>query len=113
MKLCLATCILLEFVTLAFAQGIQGNVTFSGNVSIVTTGHSVVLTWNSSQDATGYNVYRGTVSGGPYTKIASGLSSTTYTDIAVTHDQTLYYVTTAVNGSYESGYSNQVVVAIP
>jgi hypothetical protein len=45
--------------------------------------------------------------------VASGIVSTTYSDVQVTHNQTLYYVTTAVNGSNESGYSDQTAAVIP
>ena len=93
-------------------QGIQGRVTFNGKASVTVTGHSIILTWNSSQGAASYNVYRGTVSGGPYSKLAAGITSTTYTDVQVTTNQTLYYVTTAVSGGSESGYSNQVTAVI-
>jgi len=113
MKRLLAICMILGGVSVSFAQGLQGNVRISGNVLVKLTGHSVTLTWDSSQNATSYNVYRGTVSGGPYTKLASGVANTTYTDVHVTHNQTLYYVTTAVSGSNESGYSNEVAAAIP
>jgi fibronectin type 3 domain-containing protein len=104
---------ILGCLSFSFAQGLQGNVKLSGNASVKVTGHSVTLTWNASQNATSYNVYRGTTHGGPYIKVASGIVSTTYTDVQVTHNQTLYYVTTAVNGSSESGYSNEAVAVIP
>jgi len=63
----------------------------------------------------GYNIYRGGVSGGPYSRINSALEATTaYTDNAVTAGLTYYYVTTAVDGSgNESGYSNQAQAVIP
>ena len=79
------------------------------------TQHTVDLTWNASTSAVGYNIYRGTVSGGPYTMINTSLDSTTaYTDKTVVSGQTYYYVTTAVNASSEeSGYSNQATAVIP
>jgi fibronectin type 3 domain-containing protein len=79
------------------------------------TPHTVDLTWNASADATGYNIYRGTVSGGPYTMINSSSDSTTaYTDSTVVSGTTYYYVATAVNSeSQESGYSNQATAVIP
>ena len=79
------------------------------------TQHTVDLTWNVSTNAVGYNIYRGTVSGGPYTMINASLDSTTaYTDSTVVSGTTYYYVTTAVNAnSEESGYSNQATAVIP
>jgi len=73
----------------------------------------VSLSWNASQGATSYGMYRGTTHGGPYAKIASGIIGTNYGDVQVTHNRTLYYVTTALSGSSESGYSNEIVVVIP
>ena len=78
--------------------------------------HSVALSWDAStSQVAGYNLYRGTVSGGPYTKINSGLdASTNYSDASVQSGQTYYYVTTAVDSQgTESGYSNQAQAVIP
>ncbi|HSZ61468.1 MAG TPA: choice-of-anchor D domain-containing protein [Terriglobales bacterium] len=82
---------------------------------VTATQHTVDLTWTASSGAVGYNIYRGTVSGGPYAMINSSLDSTTaYTDNTVTSGTTYYYVTTAVNSSSEeSGYSNQATAVIP
>ena len=79
------------------------------------TQHTVDLTWTASADAVGYNIYRSTTSGGPYTMINSSLDGTTaYTDSTVTSGTTYYYVATAVNSSSEeSGYSNQATAVIP
>jgi Abnormal spindle-like microcephaly-assoc'd, ASPM-SPD-2-Hydin len=79
------------------------------------TQHTVDLTWNASSGVVGYNIYRGSVSGGPYTMINSSLDSTTaYTDSTVVSGQTYYYVATAVDASSnESGYSNQATAVIP
>ena len=78
--------------------------------------HSVDLSWNASvSQVAGYNIYRGTVSGGPYTRLNSGLeSSTSYTDSTPQAGQTYFYVTTAVddNGT-ESSFSNQAQAVIP
>jgi fibronectin type 3 domain-containing protein len=77
--------------------------------------HTVDLSWNASADAVGYNIFRGTVSGGPYTMINSSLDgATSYTDSTVVSGNTYYYVTTAVNSeSQQSGYSNQATAVIP
>lgn len=81
----------------------------------VPTQHTVDLTWNSSNNAVGYNVYRGSVSGGPYSIVNSSLDGTTaYTDNTVASGQTYYYVATAVDGSSnESGYSTETQAVIP
>jgi fibronectin type 3 domain-containing protein len=77
--------------------------------------HSVDLSWNGSSTVVGYNVYRGSQSGGPYTKINSALNAgTTYTDNSVQAGQIYYYATTAVDASgAESSYSNQIQVSVP
>jgi fibronectin type 3 domain-containing protein len=63
----------------------------------------------------GYYVYRGTVNGGPYSKLNSTPApSTNYTDATVQSGVTYYYVVTAVDGSgMESAYSNQSTAVIP
>lgn len=79
--------------------------------------HTVTLNWtaSTSSNVTGYNVYRGTLAGGPYTKLtASPIVGITYTDTTVLAGLTYYYVTTAVNSSnVESGYSNQAQAVVP
>jgi hypothetical protein len=72
----------------------------------------VSLDWNdnSEPDFAGYNVYRGTASGGPYsTKVNSSLiTNSNYIDSSVVNGTTYYYVVTAVNNAaQESGNSNQ------
>ncbi|GAC1434485.1 MAG: hypothetical protein NVS1B11_34460 [Terriglobales bacterium] len=83
----------------------------------MTSQHSVALTWNASTSSgiNGYNVYRGSHTGGPYGKINSALdSSTALTDVNVVSGQSYYYVVTAVDSSgTESGYSNEVAALIP
>ncbi|HEX8814298.1 MAG TPA: choice-of-anchor D domain-containing protein [Terriglobales bacterium] len=103
--------------TLSFTS----NATNSSGASLSGTGvaasHTVSLNWNpsSSQGVDGYNIYRGTQSGGPYSKINASLNAgTNYVDSTVSNGQTYYYVTTAVNSSdQESGYSNQAKAVIP
>lgn len=78
--------------------------------------HSVSLTWNAStsSNVAGYYVYRGSTSGGPYTKQSSLLSGTSYVDGAVQAGKIYYYATTAADASGdESAYSNQVQATIP
>jgi hypothetical protein len=80
--------------------------------------YTVNLNWDASTspDITGYNVYRSTTSGGPYSEINTGglVASTTYADSTVASGATYYYVTTAVNSSnQQSAYSTQITVQIP
>lgn len=78
--------------------------------------HSVALDWTAStSQVTGYNAYRGSQSGGPYTLLNSGLiAGTSYTDQNVQSGVTYYYVTTAVNAQgAESVNSNQAVATVP
>jgi fibronectin type 3 domain-containing protein len=65
------------------------------------------LTWSASSGATGYNVKRGTTSGGPYTQLAA-VSTTSYTDTPLTNGTTYYYVVSALNSSLQSANSAQV-----
>jgi ASPM-SPD-2-Hydin domain-containing protein/HYDIN/CFA65/VesB family protein len=104
--------------TIAFASNVSTvseSATGSG-LAAPTQQHSVDLMWNPSvSQVSGYNVYRGSKSGGPYTRINSAPTPvTTYTDSAVSSSTTYYYVTTAVNASgQESAYSNQVQASVP
>ena len=120
-------------VTVTFAPGTAGAV--SGSVSIVSdatnspatinvsgtgvsaTPPSVVLTWAASTSTvSGYNVYRGTTSNGPYsTKLNTSLVTTEqYKDSTVVSGQTYYYVVTAVDSNnVESVDSNQATAIIP
>jgi fibronectin type 3 domain-containing protein len=70
--------------------------------------NQVYLTWNASSGATGYNVYRSTVSGGTYTQIASGVTTANYTDATPVNGTTYYYVVTAANTGGESAFSSEV-----
>lgn len=120
-------------VTVQFAPATAGAV--SGNVSLISnatnsptamtlsgTGaqqstHTVGLTWTGSTSTViGYNVYRGTVAGGPYgSKLTtSPVSLTQFTDTGLQSGQTYYYVVTAVDSdSVESVFSNQAAAIIP
>ena len=68
----------------------------------------VALSWGATAGATGYNVKRATVGGGPYPTVAPCLTATNYLDLNVLNGTTFYYVVSAVNASGESGVSAQV-----
>ena len=95
-------------------QATSGSI--NGSTSLTVTSQArVSLSWNASPGAAGYNAYRSTISGGPYTKLNSSLIPTTsYTDQTVQSGSTYYYVTTTVNSQgLESAYSNQAVATVP
>jgi len=77
--------------------------------------HPVQLTWQASTSVVvGYNIYRGTADGGPYTRIATLITPLNYTDSSVASSTTYYYVTTAVDSAgVESEYSNQASAKVP
>ena len=77
------------------------------NLSATPDNAQVSLSWSASSGADSYRVHRGTVSGGPYTTIASGLSATSHLDTTVSNGTTYFYVATAVNAGGESANSNQ------
>jgi hypothetical protein len=111
------------------AASVSGAVTISSNatnspvrIALSGTGgsqaaHSVALSWapSSSSGVVGYHVYRGTVSGGPYSIVtSSAVSATNYTDSSVLAGHLYYYVVRAVESNgVESKNSSQVSADIP
>jgi hypothetical protein len=102
------------------------NSSATGNLTIPTTGTGtttptapspqVFLSWNaSSSPVIGYDTYRGSVSGGPYTKLTSSpIAQTSYTDQDVTAGDTYYYVVTSVGTNLvESAFSNEAKATVP
>jgi len=107
---------------------LNGNVTVTSNASDATVtialagasvpavSHSVTLNLSpNASNVTGYNVYRSSSPGGPYTKLNAPLvTSASYVDATVVAAQTYYYVGTSVDSSgSETAYSNQVSATIP
>ena len=78
----------------------------------VVTNTTGVISWDPSAGATGYNVKRSTVSGGPYTTLAGNIGNTSYIDTTAVPGTTYYYVVSAVNASGESGNSQEVADAL-
>ena len=95
----------------------------SGSATISSTGsptsassHSVTLNWNpSASSVSGYHVYRGGASGGPYSRISSAVVTTlNYSDSSVLSGGSYFYVVTAVGtDGLESPFSNEVSADIP
>jgi hypothetical protein len=93
----------------------QADSTKSASATItVAAPHTVALTWTpSSSSGVTYSVYRGTVSGGPYILLVSGVVGNSYADKNVQSGSTYYYVTTAAASGVQSSYSNEVQAVIP
>ncbi|MGH9635090.1 MAG: choice-of-anchor D domain-containing protein [Candidatus Angelobacter sp.] len=93
------------------------SVPLAGN-GLTPLAHSVDIAWDASTSATlqGYNVYRSTVNGGPYSKISPTVATSTllFTDSTPVSGKQYFYVVTAVDTSgLESAASTQVAVTIP
>lgn len=70
-----------------------------GVIASPTSHVRIDLTWNAVPGATSYTVGRSTISGGPYTTIATGVGTIflTYADVGLTPGTTYYYVVSAIN----------------
>ncbi len=68
----------------------------------------VALSWNASPepDVVGYRVYRSLTAGGPYTALGDVVAPN-HLDTGLTNGVTYRYVVTALDGTYESAYSNE------
>ncbi len=86
------------------------------NLTSETVGDTVFITWseNPEPDVAGYNLYRSTSSGYPYSKLNSTLlTDTSYMDTNVTGGNRYYYVVTAcIRAGSESRYSGEISVEI-
>lgn len=73
----------------------------------------VSLGWNTVAEATGYNVKRSSVAGGPYTNIVLVAPLNAATDITASNSTTYYYVVSATNASGQSANSTEISVTTP
>jgi hypothetical protein len=97
------------------ATSSPASITLSGTGAQAVS-HSVTLTWTASTSTvSGYDVYRSTVSGGPYTlQNSTPVATTTYVDTAVTAGTTYYYVVTSVDSSgVQSADSAEASALVP
>ena len=93
------------------------DIAVSGIGAAANTTYSVDLSWaaSASSGVTGYDVYRSTVSGGPYTLLdPTPVAALDYSDSSVQSGTEYFYVVTSVesNGT-QSAYSTQISVSIP
>ena len=76
-------------------------------------GGQIVLSWGASAGATTYNIKRSMLSGGPYVTVATGVTTTGYTNSSLVFNATYYYVVSAVNANGESLNSNEAGSIVP
>jgi hypothetical protein len=88
-----------------------------GQSCVTGVGHSASLSWvaSTSTNVAGYNIYRGSTSGGQYVQLnAIPVSALTYSDTTVQAGQTYYYVVKAVGSEGSlSAASNEAPAVIP
>jgi len=98
-----------QTATLTITQNLSLTAAATGN-------NKVTLYWNGITGASGYNVYRGTVSGGPYALVAANVTTADpnmsgnfmYSDAAGLATGTEYfYIVRAVQGGTETIQSNE------
>jgi hypothetical protein len=98
---------------------VSGSATNSSSASpTAASPHSVTLNWNPSSNSnsvTGYHVYRGGASGGPYSRLSGAVvSALDYLDSSVLSGGRYFYVVTALGtDGLESPFSNEVSADIP
>jgi len=92
----------------------------TGLTATAASSTDVNLSWTASTAGTGcsitYNVYRSTTSGftaGSGNQIATGVSSTTYSDTSAAPSTTYYYVVEGVDSAGSSAQSSQATATTP
>jgi hypothetical protein len=73
---------------------------------------AISLTWNTAAGADSYMIGRSTITGGPYTNIATGVTATSYLDTGLINGMTYYYVVAATN-AYGSSSNSVEASATP
>lgn len=74
---------------------------------------NVLLTWNSAVGASSYTIRRSTGPQDPWMIVAMSIPELAWTDTDVQPGKTYHYVVSAVNGTGESGNSDEAVAVIP
>lgn len=77
------------------------------------SGGNIILSWAASPFAASYQVRRSSVSGGPYTSLASGITTTSFTDTTSVSGQKYYYVISAANSVGQGANSVELAVSSP
>jgi len=85
---------------------------FPGNFRVLAvTDNNVSFTWNSINEASGYNIYRSNSQGGAYSKMnVNVITETEFTDDSISSNVVYYYAITAIISGVESVKSDVVTV---
>jgi cellulose 1,4-beta-cellobiosidase len=97
-------------------SGVSNQVSSTPQIPAIPTGLTatagnaqVVVGWTASSDATSYDIYRSTTSGGEgATPIQTGVTGTSFADTGLTNGVTYYYEVVAVNAGGQSGVSSEI-----
>lgn len=92
---------------------VNGAVPPPGGLGATAANNAVSLAWSAVAGATSYTVKRGASGDGPFSTIASGITTTSYADATAAFGTTYYYVVTATNTTGESDNSNVASTALP
>jgi fibronectin type 3 domain-containing protein len=76
-------------------------------VVITPSAGQIQLQWTYEENATGYRIYRSATPGGEGATALATVTSSSYTDTAVTSGTTYYYEITALTGTTESARSSE------
>jgi phospholipase C len=98
------------------SQPTSGNCDQSQETANSGLAHAVQLNWVASPSlVAGYNVYRGTQTGGPYTLVSTApVPATSFEDDSVQSGNDYFYTVTAVDGNaVESDPSNESEAVVP
>ncbi len=93
------------------ATGVFDNVVFLGTPVAVTQPGGNALTWNSSPSLT-FSVQRSSNVNGPFTTIASGLSSPTFTDTSTTTSGITFYYTVTTSAALGRATTVSPVISV-
>jgi hypothetical protein len=112
-----ATAVTGGFTVTSNATDSTDTIAFSGTgTQPAPTVYSVNLSWapSSTPGITGYDLYRGTVMGGPYTLLTTvSPTSESYVDATAQTGQTYYYVVTSIGANgVQSSYSNVATAVV-
>jgi fibronectin type 3 domain-containing protein len=83
------------------------------NLTAQAGNNAVALNWTGVTNATSYTVQTSATSGGPYSTVAGGVSTTSYTDTGALNGNTYYYVVFGADSGGDGADSNEAAVTLP